>query len=291
MLRWLFIGLLFSISVESLCQDGFIQGSPALAFYKVGKGNETIIVLHGGPAAGHSYLRPEWDALSNIGQVIYYDQRGAGKSEWSDCYAWHAHVADLKRVIKTFAGKSKVILAGSSWGTQLALLYAYTHPDDVKGVILSGTVKWFGMGEAPKECSSYMPGSDIYNGVDTSFVYVSLKDRSMFKKPSIMDTATLGKLENGKYFEAPFTPRLATRLSLKEAPVISSLKSIELPVLLVEGKGTCIETKYFEDAAQLYINILPNAKLATIAEACHDPWYTHSSLFFSKCADFIKGLK
>jgi pimeloyl-ACP methyl ester carboxylesterase len=113
----------------------------------------------------------------------------------------------------------------------------------------------------------------------------------MFKKPSIMDTGTLKKLENGKYFEAPFTPRLATSLSLKEAPVISSLKSIFIPVLVVEGKGNCIETQYHKDAAQSYIEILPNAKLTTIADACHDPWYTHSSSFFSKCIDFIKGLK
>ncbi|HEX8333896.1 MAG TPA: alpha/beta hydrolase [Segetibacter sp.] len=278
-------------SIKGLCQDGFIEGTPALAYYKVGKGEQTIIILHGGPAAGHSYLRPEWDALSKVGQVVYYDQRGAGKSELSSCYSWQAHVEDLKRVITKFSAKGKVILAGSSWGTQLALLYAYTYPNDVKGIILSGTVKWFGMGDASKECSAYIPGSDVYKKVDTSFVYVSLKDRSMFKKPATMDSATLQKLSKGKYFEAPFTPRVATSFSLKEAPIIASLKNIQVPVLLVEGKGNCIETQYHKDGAQSYAQVLRNVQLSTIEDACHDPWYTHSLIFFSKCIDFIKGIR
>ena len=59
-------------------QDGFIGQSPALAYWTVGNKKEVVIVLHGGPGAGHQYLRPEWDNLSSIAKVIYYDQRGCG---------------------------------------------------------------------------------------------------------------------------------------------------------------------------------------------------------------------
>jgi hypothetical protein len=50
-------------SNSSWAQDGFIDGSPALAYWQIGKKKEVVIVLSGEPAAQHEYLRPEFDAL------------------------------------------------------------------------------------------------------------------------------------------------------------------------------------------------------------------------------------
>lgn len=45
----------------------------------VGQG-APIIVLHGGPDFETSYLLPDLDRLSDSYRLIYYDQRGRGKS-------------------------------------------------------------------------------------------------------------------------------------------------------------------------------------------------------------------
>jgi proline iminopeptidase len=37
-------------------------------------------VLHGGPDFDHSYLLPDLDRLSDSFRLIYYDQRGRGRS-------------------------------------------------------------------------------------------------------------------------------------------------------------------------------------------------------------------
>ncbi len=50
---------------------GTIPGDPALGFVEVGAGSPTLVVLHGGPAATHSYLRPEWDRLAKGRRVLY----------------------------------------------------------------------------------------------------------------------------------------------------------------------------------------------------------------------------
>ena len=73
--------LLITLSINSFAQDGFIPGKPALAYWSVGNKAETVIMLHGGPAAAHKYLRPEFDALKKVAKVIYYDQRGCGASD------------------------------------------------------------------------------------------------------------------------------------------------------------------------------------------------------------------
>src|SRR6478752_7014875 len=54
-------------------------GNAELYSREVGQGTE-IIVLHGGPDFDHSYLLPELDHLSDSYHLIYYDQRGRGRS-------------------------------------------------------------------------------------------------------------------------------------------------------------------------------------------------------------------
>jgi pimeloyl-ACP methyl ester carboxylesterase len=43
-------------------------------------GASRIIILHGGPDYDHTYLLPDLDRLSDSFRLIYYDQRGRGKS-------------------------------------------------------------------------------------------------------------------------------------------------------------------------------------------------------------------
>src|SRR4051812_13325449 len=43
-------------------------------------GKTPVVLLHGGPAAGHRYLRP-YAALAGERQVVLYDQSGCGRSD------------------------------------------------------------------------------------------------------------------------------------------------------------------------------------------------------------------
>jgi proline iminopeptidase len=45
----------------------------------VGEG-PPILVLHGGPDFDHAYLLPELDRLADSFRLLYYDQRGRGRS-------------------------------------------------------------------------------------------------------------------------------------------------------------------------------------------------------------------
>ena len=54
-------------------------GKALLYSREIGQG-QPIIVLHGGPDFDHGYLLPDLDRLADAFRLIYYDQRGRGKS-------------------------------------------------------------------------------------------------------------------------------------------------------------------------------------------------------------------
>jgi proline iminopeptidase len=86
---------------------------------------ENLLVLHGGPGAHHDYLLPQMLHLAKRYNVIFYDQRGGGrsKSDERDVITWKTHVMDLHAVLREFDMKAPSIV-GYSFGGMLALLYA-----------------------------------------------------------------------------------------------------------------------------------------------------------------------
>ena len=103
---------------------------------RVGEGAPTV-VLHGGPGAHHDYLLPGFDALADGRELVYYDQRGGGRSPAPRDVAvgWREHVADLE-AIRLSLGLELLVLLGYSWGGLLALLYYLEHPDRVERLAL-----------------------------------------------------------------------------------------------------------------------------------------------------------
>jgi len=110
---------------------GHVAGAGVELFARwVGDGGPTIVVLHGGPGASHDYLRPQFDALARGRTLLYYDQRGGGRSEVPRDVplGWREHVADLAAIAAS-ANIPPATLLGFSWGGLLALLFALEHPE------------------------------------------------------------------------------------------------------------------------------------------------------------------
>jgi proline iminopeptidase len=89
-----------------------------------------LLVLHGGPGAEHDYLLPQMLALHSAGRdLVFYDQRGGGKSRTDDRtpITWQTQVSDLTAVISELGLAPEgcdFAVAGYSWGALLAMLYS-----------------------------------------------------------------------------------------------------------------------------------------------------------------------
>ncbi len=116
--------------------------SPLHTLYVEQAGNKDglpIVFLHGGPGGGidpknRQYFDPKkWN-------VTLFDQRGCGKStphaSLEENTTWDL-VADIERIRETLGFESWYVFGGS-WGSTLALAYAISHPNRVRGLILRG---------------------------------------------------------------------------------------------------------------------------------------------------------
>src|SRR4051812_21605558 len=78
------VGLFFSLAApQQRPSEGYVVTSDsARLFYRVvGKGRDTLIAIHGGPGVDLESIFRDFAPLERKHVVIFYDQRGAGRSE------------------------------------------------------------------------------------------------------------------------------------------------------------------------------------------------------------------
>jgi len=117
-----------------------------------------VVVLHGGPGGGCSpAMRRYFDP--DVYRVVLFDQRGCGRSRPhasdENNTTWDL-VADIELIRETL-GIDRWVVFGGSWGATLSLIYAQTHPERARALILRGVflmtqdeLDWFYGGGAGK---------------------------------------------------------------------------------------------------------------------------------------------
>ena len=110
--------------------------------------NPPLILLHGGPGLSETGFFRHFNApLEKSFTVVYWDQRGAGKSFdrtiRRSSMTVEQLVSDLDELVGVVCGrlrKTKVALFGHSWGSALGVLYAARFPEKVAAYVGSGQV-------------------------------------------------------------------------------------------------------------------------------------------------------
>lgn len=129
-------------SSNHINQSGFLEVGDGHSLYWEDWGNPKsfpILHNHGGPGGG---FRDSHKLTFNPAKhrVIFYDQRGAGKSM---PFAETAHnttqdlIEDIEK-LRTHLNIERFHVFGGSWGSTLSLVYAIAHPDRVRSLTLWG---------------------------------------------------------------------------------------------------------------------------------------------------------
>lgn len=100
---------------------------------------QPVVFVHGGPGGGcglddRRFFDPEQY------RIVLFDQRGCGRSTPHgslECNDTRYLVEDMEK-IREFLDIGQWHVFGGSWGSTLSLVYAQTHPNSVKSLVLRG---------------------------------------------------------------------------------------------------------------------------------------------------------
>jgi len=306
-------GLLLAIGPLPTSAQGVLSDNQTLHAVEHGAGRVTIIVLHGGPGVSHQYLRPEWDTLGRRHRMVFYDQRGCGRSLRRGPYHWEQHVADLHTLVVHYRSQGPVVLAGSSWGSWLALLYAWRHPHQAAALVLSGLPPWPIRAQmddeiparpfAPRSLDDSLPENvrerlavlDAANQAYQDALRAWAEARQDSLEAGLLPQPTWDSLASIR-FASNLDPRLAARIgescpaarhgahsSLRRGPSLQDLRAVTTPVLIVRGT----RPNAVGDGAAGLMRVLPRRMLVTLMGAGHDPWYERPRQFFAHVERFL----
>lgn len=291
--------------------EGYIRTADGVRlFYKVvGGGPETLIAVHGGPGNTLESIRADLEPLAKNRRVIYYDQRGNGRSDLirdRDRLGVSKHVEDLEAV-RSYFKLDKVTLLGNSWGGMLIAYYAAAHPDRVARMVMHSPgepTKAFAV-EAVEEMQSRIDQRydaarrRRFGVVSNPQTWVKAADpravcREFFEMllPIYVSKPESAKLLKGDVCSGPeeavrYQQVVNTYVidSLGDWDVLPSLGVVKAPVLVIHGAADPIPV----ESSEAWARAFPDAQLLLIEGAGHIPQVEQPEIFFNAVEAFLKG--
>jgi len=109
---------------------------------------DVVLMLHGGPGAPNSYIGYYLEPHFDFCNVVYYDQRGAGKTQIKskmplEEHTWENTIEDLRQTVAYLKEKyqtDRIILCGHSFGSMLGTKFVEKYPEDAFAFINYGVV-------------------------------------------------------------------------------------------------------------------------------------------------------
>jgi proline iminopeptidase len=283
-------------------------GKTSLYARAIGSG-QPIVVLHGGPDFDSAYLLPDLDRLADTYRLIYYDQRGRGKSAdhvGPDDVTLASDIDDLDKVRERFGLESTTLL-GHSWGAVLALEYALRHPTRVSRLILmnpapvsASDVALFRkaylqkIGETNMDRQRQIVAGTAYREGDPDAVIerYRIHFKPAFVRPdayeklmSAMKTAFVSQGKEGIVKARAAEDHLM--LDTWEKPgydLLPQLRTFSIPTLVIAGDHDFIPMETVAHIAQA----IPGAKLVTLTNCGHFAYLECAGDVRSAFADFFQ---
>lgn len=131
------------LSVSAIAGEAFVDAGDGIRLFVTERGKGTpIVIVHGGPGMDHATLLADLVPLEKRHRLVYYDQRGGGRSTLPDDTALLTidhHVRDLD-AIRQHLGIEKLTIVAHSFGPAIAALYAMRHPERVDRMVFLGPI-------------------------------------------------------------------------------------------------------------------------------------------------------
>ena len=281
-----------------------VSDSIRLVYRLFGQGPDTVIVVHGFQGTGTNYMIPDLLRLARDRVLIFFDQRGDGRSsavQDSAQLGLQPRVRDIEAIRRKF-GLERLALLGHSGGAAVALRYAVEHPDRVERLVLVAPPPPTGQPYGDQTMRAFLPRLDSATWARVNTLQKSLSTAedpvrvcreitgTMLRHAYFADSTRVRDMRGDFCASAP--DRLRTQ-PIRSAVFQRSLpadwrpevRAVSTPVLILHGDHDAIPIA----ASLAWAETLPNARLIVIREADHLPWVEQPGQFFPAVDRFLRA--
>lgn len=307
---WLWAGCLGFAQENCAVVGGAYSGAHSWGYVSVDGGKlffqrfgcgDPIIVLHGGPGLDQAYLQPQLLELAKDYELIFYDQRGSGKSLEVKVDADYLSMEQLSKDLddlRKALGLKRFILLGHSWGSLLAMDYAIRRYADgvVSHLILLNPVSANYQGYLLFRQEWMRKAHPVENGLKALLCYEDFEKlndleieqlyRTLFSL-YFYDVKNLGCLNlktNRASALSGFQVREIIEVLVRpHVDLFAGLRALKVPTLIIHGNqdivplSTVIEIK----------EAIPNAWLVCLDQCGHFPYIEKPDVMFASIRGFL----
>jgi pimeloyl-ACP methyl ester carboxylesterase len=220
-------------------------------YYEVHGQGPALLLTHGYSATSQMW-RGQIEALSQHHQLILWDMRGHGQSDYPEdpaAYSEPATVADMAALLDAVGAKTAIV-GGLSLGGYMSLAFHRVHPERVRALLIIDTGPGYRKDEARAGWNA-----------------TSLKTAERY------ETEGLGRLASGSVEMRTSHHRNAEglakaargMLTQRDAAVLESLPTIRVPSIVVVGAN---DTPFL-NASDYMAAKIPGARKVVIPDAGH----------------------
>jgi proline iminopeptidase len=278
-------------------REGTVEvGGSSMFFLELGEG-PPLVQVPGGPGLGHYYLRPHMDRLADRYRLIYYDPLGTGRSPLGPNQMTLAMALDEIGALQNALGIERLNLLGHSIGALVALVYAASHPDSTKSLVLANPAPPF----APDLREAFGAAMAERRTQDDNARMEQIASSEGFAK---QDPATLEAFtrlmylpffvdrDNAENLELNFTDITSSNLMGSEGRMVAELEALDAEEIL--SGVTCptmIVYGEIEPTAHAFLEQLSDgikrSELVSIRGASHFAYLEHPDAFFNPVLEFL----
>jgi proline iminopeptidase len=291
----------------SSAREGYFAGAEgaSLYYHTIGRGPDTVVVVHGFQGNGSRYLAPDLQRLAQGRTILVYDQRGEGRSDSVQTSAkpgLEEHVRDLEALRRHF-GLERLRLFGHSGGAAIVMQYAGVHPEHVERALLVAPPPLVGAGYRELTGQRFFARLDSATWARMRALEAGIaqaKDpaplcreiiATTLPRAFLADSTALGRMR-GDFCGAP-ADRLRTRAARRDAFLRSQqgrdwgpiLERIRVAVLIIHGEQDAIPAESARELARA----LADGRVLVLPGADHLPWLDQPEQFFSAADAFFRG--
>jgi L-proline amide hydrolase len=263
-----------------------------------------VMVLHGGPGAGHNYCEPIADVLAQTGRAaVLYDQIGCGNSTHlpdkpKEFWTPELFMEELVLLTEHLGISQKYNIVGQSWGGMLGMQFAITKPKGLNALVVADSPAsmevW--VSEANKLRKELPPEVEAtllkHEAAETT------EDPEYIAAVDVFYSRHLCRIPQPPYVLASFEQLAADPTvyhtmngpsefhvigSLKHWDIRPQLKEISAPTLLVSGQ--------YDEATPAMVKeingLIPGSKWELFAESSHMPHVEEPAKFKRVVAEFL----